>query len=268
MQCWRYTQGPKEFTMGLPLDADVRAKEIGFSCASQQVSIRVRGKEVLKGVFQHPVKPDDSTFEIESGKDGKQMLVTFCKARANRDWDCLFMDEVDDSITVRCFMDISVAGRDAGRVVYGLYGNACPKTVENFRCLCTGERGSSLSKKSSLRLYYKGCTFHRVLPGFTCQGGDLTKDPHGTGGCSIYGEIFDDENFKIKHSGEGNLLMASFGMYNHNHSQFCVALSKITEFETKHVHFGKVLEGMDIFRQRSFGSSAARYTFTRFTDTI
>ena len=93
---------------------------------------------MLKGVFQNPVKPDDSTFEIERGKQGKELHITFSKARANRDWDCLFMDEVDDSVTVRCFMDVSIAGRDVGRIVYGLYGNAVPKTVENFRCLCTG----------------------------------------------------------------------------------------------------------------------------------
>ena len=89
-------------------------------------------------MFQKPISADDSTFEIESGKDGRQLRITFSKARANKDWDCLFMDEVDDSVTVRCFMDVSIAGRDVGRIVYGLYGNAAPKTVENFRCLCTG----------------------------------------------------------------------------------------------------------------------------------
>ena len=93
------------------------------------------------------------------------------------------------------------------------------------------------------------------MPGFICQGGDLTHDAQGRGGYSIYGERFADEGFKIKHTGEGQLLMANFGEANNNHSQFAVALAKIKELETGYVVFGRVLEGMPVLRAMEFEGS-------------
>jgi cyclophilin family peptidyl-prolyl cis-trans isomerase len=110
--------------------------------------------------------------------------------------------------TVKCFFDISVGARPVGRLVMDLFAKECPRTVENFRALCTGERGVSAS--SGAALHYKGTTFHRIIRGFMAQGGDFTKH-NGTGGESIYGEKFEDENFDHKHTKPGTLSMANAG---------------------------------------------------------
>jgi len=230
----------------------VKAKEIDVRLTTQQIAVHVRGVELLNGQTFLPIRPDDSTWEIEAEtRDcARRLRLVVSKVRPNQKWDCLFMHEVDESITHRVFMDITIGGSPAGRIVFGLHGNACPRTCENFRCLCTGERGSvRVGKKSQLRLHYKGTAFHKVLPGILCQGGDLTLDPHGGGGHSVFGTpTFDDENFKIKHTGAHQLLMANFGLSNNNHSQFAVTLARIKEFETRHVIFGKVESGAEVLR--------------------
>lgn len=107
----------------------------------------------------------------------------------------------------KVFMDIAVAGQNIGRVTIELFADKTPITAENFRCLCTGERGRGRSGKM---LHFKGSTFHRIIKGFMAQGGDFTHGT-GTGGESIYGRTFRDENFKIKHTSRGDLSMANAG---------------------------------------------------------
>lgn len=154
----------------------------------------------------------------------------------------------------KVFFDIALNGAPAGRIVFELYSDIVPKTAENFRCLCTGEKGRG---KQGMALHFKNSSFHRIIPGFMIQGGDFTRG-NGTGGESIYGEKFRDENFKMKHTSPGVLSMANSGPHS-NGSQFFICTVATPHLDGKHVVFGKAVSGLDVIKKcESVGSGGGK----------
>ncbi|KAJ6896879.1 hypothetical protein NC651_022950 [Populus alba x Populus x berolinensis] len=169
------------------------------------------------------------------------LVIFLIFAFTNPKQDEVKEEEQDYEITHRVYLDIDIDGQRQGRIVIGLYGEVVPKTVENFRALCTGKKHKGASGKA---LHYKGIPFHRIISGFMIQGGDVVYGD-GRGSDSIYGSVFPDENFKIKHSHAGVVSMVNSGP-NSNGSQFFITTIKTSWLDGEHVVFGKVIQGMDI----------------------
>uniref|UniRef100_UPI00398F1F87 peptidyl-prolyl cis-trans isomerase D n=1 Tax=Pristiophorus japonicus TaxID=55135 RepID=UPI00398F1F87 len=144
----------------------------------------------------------------------------------------------------RVYLDVKIAGETVGRIVLELFADVCPKTAENFRALCTGEKG--IGPTTGKPLHFKGCPFHRIIKQFMIQGGDFSNQ-NGTGGESIYGEKFEDENFHYKHDQVGLLSMANAGP-NTNGSQFFITTVPTPHLDNKHVVFGRALKGMGVIK--------------------
>ena len=146
-------------------------------------------------------------------------------------------------VTQKCFFDVEVDKKPFGRIVVGVFGDVVPKTAKNFITLCEGK----IDPKTQKNFGYAGTPFHRVIPQFMLQGGDFTEG-NGSGGASIYGRSFPDENFKLKHGGAGTLSMANAGK-DTNGSQFFITVAQTSWLDGHHVVFGKVVEGMDIVKK-------------------
>jgi peptidylprolyl isomerase len=161
----------------------------------------------------------------------------------------------------KVFFEIAIGGQAAGRIEMELFADTCPKTAENFRQLCVGAKS-----KAGAPLAFKGSSFHRVIPGFMCQGGDFTRGD-GRGGESIYGERFDDETFAGKagkHFGPGTLSMANAGP-NTNGSQFFLCTAPTPHLDGKHVVFGQVVAGYDVVKKVEAVGSRSGQTSAKVT---
>jgi len=175
-----------------------------------------------------------------------QMVQQYFSKGSTADMKELKIDEIKSEENPKVFLDIKIGDDKVEKVGIELFSKSYPKTAENFRALCTGEKGDG---KSGKPLTFKGSTFHRIIPGFMCQGGDFTRG-NGTGGESIYGEKFEDEwtNGYITHDKAGLLSMANAGK-DTNGSQFFITLAPCSHLDGKHVIFGHVIEGMDVVKK-------------------
>jgi len=259
---WKTSSGDEadgdEVHVFVPIEDSIKAKDCDVKIGKKTLKVGLKDQEaIVDDQLWKEINADESSWEIDKDKSGKRCIIVTLMKKAKWDrWDYLVKCEEippDTTCTEKVFFDVLLNGEKAGRVVMGLYGKEVPKTVENFRALCSGEKGDGQAGKP---LHFKGCGFHRIIPEFMVQGGDFTHGD-GTGGESIYGEKFADENFRIKHTKKGLLSMANAGK-NTNGSQFFITLKDTPHLDGKHVVFGEVLEGYEevVKKMEAVGSSS------------
>lgn len=262
---WTLSKCTEAVLIYVPIADDVSANDVIFDCRDTRLRVGMaeeKGGLVIDDKVLYPVDLEYSYFLVDKGEYGERCIVVWLyKLTKEQEWYAydrfepkterfLLLGEKTRAeltfiITNKVWMDINIDGKPAGRVVFGLYGNIAPRTVENFRALCTGEKG--VSSITGTKLHYAGTRFHRIIQGFCIQGGQTFETEDGDGGESIYGLTFEDENLRVKFNKPGLLAMANGGP-NTNGSQFFVTTVRATHLSYKSVGFGEVLEGMSVIR--------------------
>eukprot|EP00440_Ansanella_granifera_P075355 gb/GFBE01081777.1/.p1 GENE.gb/GFBE01081777.1/~~gb/GFBE01081777.1/.p1 ORF type:complete len:457 (+),score=125.66 gb/GFBE01081777.1/:1-1371(+) len=262
---WTLSKCTEAVVIYIPIADDVHKSDVVFDCHDWTLKAGLtpeKGGLVINDKVLYQVDVNTSYFLLDDGEYGERCIVIwlekFCKEQNWYAYDRFepvserFLlegekkrAELKFNITHKTFFDIEIDGKEMGRIVFGLYGDICPRTVENFRCLCTGEKGTS--EETGEQLHYKGTRFHRVLPGFCIQGGQTFENEEGSGGESIYGPTFEDELLRVQFKSEGMLAMANGGP-NTNGSQFFITTAKAEHLNWKSVGFGEVLDGYEVVR--------------------
>uniref|UniRef100_A0A7S4SVQ9 peptidylprolyl isomerase n=1 Tax=Alexandrium monilatum TaxID=311494 RepID=A0A7S4SVQ9_9DINO len=260
---WTLSKCTSAVVIYMPIADDVTSKDVIFDCHDWTLKLGLvpeKGNLVINDKVLYKVDVEESYFLIDEGEYGERCVaVWLSKLTKEQDWYAYdrfepvterFLLEgekkraaLEYEVTHKVFLDIEIDGSPMGRIVIGLYGDIAPRTVENFRCLCTGEKGES--DETGYPLHYKGTRFHRVIAGFCIQGGQTFEDEDGAGGESIYGGTFEDENLRVKFKKPGMLAMANGGP-DTNGSQFFITTCKADHLSHKFVGFGEVLEGREV----------------------